>query len=82
MQLSVMPKPLKPLVKANVAPFEGRSEEVCPFQRIRSGMPHILRQSLEYLRSEVGFAWSANVVFRTENPVLQTRQSLASSDFR
>jgi hypothetical protein len=47
------------------------SEKVCPFQRIRSGMPHILRQSLEYLRSEVGFAWSANVI-------LQTRQSLAS----
>jgi hypothetical protein len=38
-------------------------------------MPHILRQSLEYLRSSVGFAWSANVT-------LQTRQSLASSDFR
>jgi hypothetical protein len=34
-------------------------------------MPHILRQSLEYLQSEVGFAWYANVV-------LQTRQSLAS----
>jgi hypothetical protein len=34
-------------------------------------MRHILRQSLEYLRSPVGFAWSANVVWLT-------RQSLAS----
>ena len=39
------------------------------------GKPYLLSQSLEYSRSEIGSARSGNVVW-------QTRQSLASSDFR